>query len=164
MKFKATIDLVLERILITIMALMVINVLWQVGSRYLLRSPSSFTDELARYLLIWLSILGASYVTGKRMHLAIDLLARSSSVKRRIQLNFIIYSIVALFALLAMVIGGSRLVYVVATLGQTSPALEIPISVVYLVLPVGGLLIIYYSILNILHPEEQEDESIADTV
>jgi len=164
MKFKATLDKILERALVVIMAIMVINVLWQVGSRFLLQSPSSFTDELARYLLIWLSMLGASYVTGKRMHLSIDLLAQRSGPERRKKLNTLIYSIVAIFAFLVMVVGGSRLVYVVSSLGQTSPALEIPLSVVYIVLPIGGLIIIYYSIINILHPVAQDDESIAEAV
>lgn len=164
MKFKATLDKILELALVTIMAVMVVNVLWQVGSRYLLQSPSSFTDELARYLLIWLSMLGASYVTGKRMHLSIDLLMQRSSPERQKKLNTLIYSIVAIFALLVMVVGGSRLVYVVSSLGQTSPALEIPLAVVYIVLPIGGLIIIYYSILNILHPIAQENESISDAV
>lgn len=164
MKFKVTLDKILERILVIIMAVMVLNVLWQVGSRFILQSPSSFTDELARYLLIWLSILGASYVTGKRMHLSIDLLMQRSGPARQKKLNTLIYSIVAIFALLVMVVGGSRLVYVVSSLGQTSPALEIPLSVVYIVLPIGGVIIIYYSILNILHPIQQEDESISDAV
>ncbi|WP_316931840.1 TRAP transporter small permease [Parabacteroides distasonis] len=48
--------------------------LWQVLSRYILVSPSSVTDELAGYLLIWVGLLGAAYVSGKNEHLAIDLL------------------------------------------------------------------------------------------
>ena len=164
MKFKATLDTILERVLVFIMAVMGTNDLWQVGSRFLLQSPSSFTDELARYLLIWLSMLGARYVTGKRMHLSIDLLAQKIKPENRGKLNTFIYIIVAIFALLVMVVGGSRLVYVVSLLGQTSPALEIPLSVVYIVLPIGGLIIIYYSIMNILHPVEQDNESIADSV
>lgn len=164
MKFKPTLDKILETILVIIMGIMVINVLWQVGSRYIMQSPSSFTDELARYLLIWLSILGASYVTGKKMHLSIDLLAQKIGPEKRKPLNTLVYAVVALFAMLAMVIGGSRLVYIVASLGQTSPALEIPLSYVYIVLPIGGVIIIYYSILNMKYPEKEEDSSISETV
>ncbi|MEK6482336.1 TRAP transporter small permease [Catalinimonas sp. 4WD22] len=164
MKFKHTLDKILETVLVIIMAVMVVNVLWQVGSRYILQSPSSFTDELARYLLIWLSILGASYVTGKRMHLSIDLLAQKVNAEKRKSLNTLIYTIVAIFAFLAMVVGGTNLVYIVSSLGQTSPALEIPLSYVYIVLPIGGVIIIFYSILNILHPVKEEDSSISETV
>ena len=62
---RNTIDLILARTLVFLMALMVINVLWQVASRFILGSPSSFTDELARYLMIWIGILGAAYVGQK---------------------------------------------------------------------------------------------------
>ena len=65
MKFRAQIDSILEKTLVIIMSLMVINVLWQVFSRYILANPSSFTDELARYLMIWVGVLGAAYVAGK---------------------------------------------------------------------------------------------------
>nr|WKN36237.1 TRAP transporter small permease [Tunicatimonas sp. TK19036] len=160
MKFKPYLDRFLERVLISIMALMVVNVLWQVASRYLMQSPSSFTDELSRYLLIWLSLLGASYVTGKKMHLSIDLLMQNINTRRQKTLNTVIYSLVALFAFLAMVVGGIRLLYIVFSLGQTSPALEIPMGIVYLVLPISGLTIIYYSILNIIQPHQPDDSSI----
>ena len=71
MKLRSQIDSVLEKVLVFIMSLMVINVLWQVFSRYLLANPSSFTDELARYLMIWVGVLGAAYVAGKGNHVAI---------------------------------------------------------------------------------------------
>ena len=56
------------------MAIMVIAVLWQVFTRFVLGSPASGTDELVRFALLWLSLLGASYGFGRRAHLAIDLL------------------------------------------------------------------------------------------
>lgn len=134
---------------------MVLNVLWQVGSRFILRSPSSFTDELARFLLIWVSLLGASYVTGKKMHLAIDILPAKLEGKKQRNLNVLINVLVALFALFAMVWGGIKLVYITLTLNQTSAALNVPLGYVYLVVPLSGLIIIYYSIMNLT--ERRED-------
>ena len=128
---------------------MVINVLWQVFSRYILKSPSSWTDELARFLLIWLGLLGAAYATGKKMHLAIDLLPMSLEGKKADRLNVVIQIIVLLFALFAMVLGGMRLVYITLILEQTSAAMSVPLWIVYLVIPISGILIVYYSILNI---------------
>ena len=69
---KKMIDKRLELALIILMGVNVLNVLWQVFTRFVLRDPSSFTEELARYLLIWVGLLGASYAAGKKMHLAID--------------------------------------------------------------------------------------------
>lgn len=164
MHLKKLLDDILQKILVALMAVMVINVLWQVGSRYIVQSPSSFTDELARYLLIWLSILGASYATGKKMHLSIDLLAMKLKPGNQKKLNAIIYLLVALFAFFVMVMGGLRLVYITFTLGQTSPALEVPLAYVYVVLPLGGIIIIFYSIMNILYPEKEEDSGISETL
>lgn len=147
---RQKIDLILSRTLIIIMALMVINVLWQVFTRYLTGSPSSFTDELSRYLMIWLGILGAAYVSGKNMHVAIDYLPSKLKEKPRKRLATFVHIIVLLFALFALVIGGIRLVYISFTLGQTTPALGMPLAVVYLVLPLSGLLIVYYKLADLL--------------
>ena len=69
---KDKLNRVLEFILIIVLGVMVLNVSWQVFSRYVLANPSSFTDELARYLMIWLGVMGTAYVSGKRLHVSID--------------------------------------------------------------------------------------------
>lgn len=158
MKFRERLDTALYWVLVILMAAMVLNVLWQVGSRFILRSPSSFTDELARYLLIWVSLLGASYVTGKRMHLAIDLLPASLEGKKQRNLHVLIHILVALFALFGMVWGGINLVYITLTLRQTSAALNVPLGYVYMVLPLSGLLIIYYSLAGLTEKPEEPEE------
>jgi len=147
---RQKIDLILSKALIIIMGLMVINVLWQVFTRYLSGSPSSFTDELSRYLMIWLGILGAAYVSGKNMHVAIDYLPSKLDEKPIKRLGVVVHLIVLLFALFALVVGGIRLVYISFTLGQTSPALGMPLAVVYSVIPLSGLLIVYYKIADLL--------------
>lgn len=151
MKLRNQIDLYLGRALIVIMAVMVINVLWQVFTRYVTGSPSSFTDELARYLMIWIGVLGAAYVSGKNMHVAIDVLPQKAGPKTQKMLSIIVYGLIITFALVALVIGGFRLVYITYILGQHSPALNMPLFCVYLVLPISGMLIIYYKISDILN-------------
>ncbi len=150
MQLRKTIDRILANFLVIIMAVMVLNVLWQVASRFLLGSPSSFTDELARYLMIWIGILGAAYVSGRNMHVAIDVLPNRLSKTTQKHLKLIVRILIILFCLGAMVIGGARLVYITHILDQNSPALQVPLSVVYLVIPISGLLIIYYKISDIL--------------
>ena len=151
MELRNTIDKILAKLLILIMSIMVINVLWQVFSRYFLGAPSSFTDELARYLMIWIGILGAAYVSGRNKHVAIDVLPSRLSVKTQKKLRLVVRILIILFCLLALVIGGSRLVYVTYVLDQYSPALQVPLALVYMVIPVSGLLIIYYKISDILN-------------
>jgi TRAP-type C4-dicarboxylate transport system permease small subunit len=136
-KIRTFVDKIVERLLIAILGIMVLNVLWQVFTRFFTDTPSSFTDELARYLMIWLGILGAAYVAGKNEHVAIDFFAKKFSEKRQLFLSF---------AFFGMVVGGSRLVYITTKLEQFSPSLKIPLAVVYGVIPLSGILIIFYKI------------------
>ena len=148
MTIRQRIDKIIEVVLVALMSILVIDVLWQVFSRYVLTAPSSFTDELAGFLLIWVGLLGAAYVAGKNEHLAIDLmLQKMKGIKKR-RFQTIINMVVGVFALFVMVFGGCWLVYTRFYLGVNSAALALPLGYVYVIVPISGILIIYYSIDN----------------
>lgn len=149
MILRQRIDALLEKFLAILMAVLVVDVLWQVISRYILSSPSSFTDELAGFLLIWVGLFGAAYVAGKKEHLAIDLLLQRSGPKRRYFLEIFISIIIIIFSLVVLVVGGTWLVYTRFALEVKSAALEIPLGYVYIVLPISGLLIVFFTIDNL---------------
>ena len=86
---RKKIEKLLEWFLVFLMSVLVIDVLWQVFSRYVLNAPSSYTDELAGFLLIWVGVVGAAYVAANREHLAIDLLLQRSSPERKFKLELI---------------------------------------------------------------------------
>lgn len=144
-KIKANIDWILRWILVVIMAAMTLNVLWQVFSRFLLQDPSSFTEELARYMLIWIGILGAAYVAGQKLHLAIDLLPTKLKGKSKAYLEIFINIAIFVFALGGLVIGGIRLVSITLMLNQISAAMQVPLGYIYTVLPISGALMAFYS-------------------
>ena len=148
MTIREKIDKVIEFALIVLISTLVLDVLWQVFSRYVLASPSSFTDELAGFLLIWVGLLGAAYVAGKNEHLAIDLMLQKMKGKKKRNLQIFINSIVGIFAVFVMVFGGTWLVYTRFILSVKSAALALPLGYVYLIVPVSGLLILYYVIDN----------------
>ncbi len=144
MKIRTKIDQYLGYTLAIIMGVMVINVLWQVFTRFVVGAPSSFTDELARYLMIWIGVLGAAYISGRRMHVAIDLLPMRLNKEKQVKLKIFVNCIIIIFCFAALVVGGLRLVYITYILDQHSPALQIPLAVVYAIIPISGTLIIYY--------------------
>ncbi|MBX2945054.1 MAG: TRAP transporter small permease [Cyclobacteriaceae bacterium] len=148
MSFRERLDKYLEWTLVVLMSLLVVDVLWQVISRYVLTAPSSFTDELAGFLLIWVGLLGSAYVTGKNEHLAIDMLLQRSGEKRQRILRLIIHILIAVFALFVLIIGGAWLVYTRFYLNVNSAALRIPLGYVYLILPLSGLIVLYYTLDN----------------
>jgi TRAP-type C4-dicarboxylate transport system permease small subunit len=159
------VDHVLGWMLVVLMGVAVLNVLWQVFTRFVLGDPSSFTDELARYLLIWIGLLGASYAAGMKLHLAIDLLPAKLTGRARFYVGVVIEACVFLFALSVLVIGGTQLVTLTLTLGQTSAALHVPLGYVYLVLPLSGLLMMFYAVRAVLgHRAELKQWKVRDRV
>jgi len=151
MAFNKILNKVLEASLVFLMSVLVIDVLWQVAARYILSNPSSFTDEVAGFMLIWVGLLGAAYVAGRKEHLAIDILLQKTRESRRRNLEITIHLFIFIFALFVMFIGGIWLVYTRFILNVQSAALQLPLGYVYLVLPLSGSLIMYYSIYHIRH-------------
>ncbi len=155
-KLYLIINRLIEYLLIFIFALLVLDVLWQVFGRYVLNQSYSFTEEFARFALIWLSILGAAYLNGQREHLSMDFLIRQLSPEKKKRRLQIIEILMFLFALVVMVIGGGNLVYTTLYLGQISPAMHISLGYVYLIVPLSGLLIMFYAVYNFQNYNRQQ--------
>lgn len=151
---RKKIDNILGILLIILMVTLVLDVVWQVAARYLVKSPSSFTDELARFLLIWVGLFGSAYALGKKKHLAIDLLPNKLTGKKKKNLNRIINVIIILFAFSVLIVGGIRLVYITLAQMQISASLGIPLGYLYLALPLSGLFMIFYCIDDMVNEEE----------
>ncbi|MEX2117008.1 MAG: TRAP transporter small permease [Bacteroidota bacterium] len=144
-RVRSSVDKAVEWMLIVVFATMTLNVLWQVFTRFVLGDPSSYTEELARYLLVWLGLLGGAYAVGKKMHLAIDIVPTLVKGRRRHMLEIFIQSSIFVFAIGIVLLGGLNLVGLTLTLRQVSAALQIQLGYVYLVLPVSGVLMMFYS-------------------
>lgn len=143
-------DKTLAFALIFVMASILLAVSWQVVSRYLLQDPSSVTEELARFLLIWVGMLGAVYAYRTNSHLGLNIvLDKMSDKPKKLTLMFI-QLLVIVFSALVLVFGGSELVELTLELKQISAALSINMGVVYAVLPISGCLLILYSIANLI--------------
>lgn len=154
---KATINHYLGYTLAALMGIMTLDVLWGVFTRYALGSQADWSEELARFLLMWIGLLGAAYAAGQHKHLAIDLLLVSLPPGRQRRLQLVIYGLIITFVLAVMVVGGLRLMYVTQTLGQLSAALRVPMYLVYAVVPVSGLLVAYYKLYDIVQLQQSAE-------
>ena len=148
---RRRLDGTLESILVILMSGMVLNVLWQITTRYLLGDPSSVTEEVARFGLIWLGMLGASYGFGRKVHLSVGLVDEflDSRIAEdhllRIGLKLVSLGCVGIFAALILVMGGFNLVSLSLDFNQNSAALGVPLGAVYSVLPISGVIVLVYS-------------------
>lgn len=146
-KLKKPVDIVIATVTVVTMVALVVCVVWQVFSRYVLNDPSTVTGELARFLMIWVGLLGAAYTVGLQRHLAIDLLAEMLNGRARIALNLLINLLIFAFAAVVITKGGIDLVSKVLASGQLSPDLRVPMGYVYVVIPLSGVITMFYSAL-----------------
>lgn len=158
-KFVDYIDRSLAWIMVILMGILVIDVTWQVTTRYVLGAASSVTEEIARFLLIWIGLLGSAYAYRKDLHLAFDYFSAKQTGLRKKWLGIFIHTLIAVFSLLVLVIGGSYLVHLTWELKQVSAALQIRLAYVYSVLPLSGLLIILYAVVFIRNIYQKKENT-----
>lgn len=141
---KAGVDATLRWIVIAVFATLVACVTWQVTSRYVLGTPSTVTDEIARFLFMWLALIGGAYTFGQRRHLAIDLLTMNLRGRAKLASEAAVIIVVLGFAAIVMIGGGMSLVTRTLASGQVTPALRLPMGWVYGAIPFAGAVIVYY--------------------
>ena len=143
---RRLLDRLLDTVLVALLAGAVANVSWQIFARFVLASPSSVTDELARILLIWLGLLGAARVVGSGAHLSIGLLRERTPESLRRPLAGFCDGMILLFASSILLAGGARLVWITWELGQRTASAGLPLALVYAVVPLVGLVMSFYAL------------------
>ncbi len=140
----------LNLVLIVVFVALVLDVLWGVGSRYVLGNQARWSEELARLLMVWLALLGAALAVRDDQHLGLDVLVRQWPPEvKRVGVIFV-HLAVGAFAGIIMAWGGGELVLSRFESGQMLPALDISRAWFYLALPVSGLLICMFSVESFL--------------
>jgi len=139
----------LKYLVIFLSAAIVVVVTFQVFSRFVLQSPSSITEELSRFLLIWIGLLGGAYGYHSNAHLGLDIL--TNMLKGSLQHIVAITShlFIMLFAIAVMIVGGVSLVSLTFDPPQISAALEIKMGYIYSVVPISGVLITSIALMKI---------------
>ena len=160
-RIKLLVDRLIAAFSVAVMVALVVCVVWQVFSRYVLNTPSTMTDELARFLMIWVGLLGAAYTVGAQRHLAIDLLAMSVNASKKALLSIVINVLIFAFSGLVIVTGGLKLIEKTLATSQVSAAMQIPMGYIYFILPLSGAIMMFYALYYVVqgagrlkHPQE----------
>ena len=138
------------------MTSLLVIVCWQVLARYVLNNPSSISEELSRLLLMWLGLLGAAYTTGLGSHISIDLISLKLNAQQLDKLKYFQFIIMGLVSFV-LLRGGMFLVDNAMSLEQKTPVLEIPQSFVYIVIPISGVCMLFFNLVDILKLGESRD-------
>ena len=133
---------------IVLFGLMVIVGSYQIITRYFFNKPSTVSEELLTFSFVWMALLASAYVFGIRDHMRMGFLADKIQGKGRIVLDIVIEILILVFALLTLVWGGSAIMQL--SMQQMTASLGVPMGYIYTILPVSGVAIVVYSILNII--------------
>lgn len=145
---------------VLVFTILVICVVWQVVSRFILGTPSTTTDEIARFLFMWIAFVGAAYTLGQKRHLAIDVMSLMLEGKAQRNVRALVIVIVAAFVSVVMVYGGYELMTKTLESGQMTPALRLPMGYVYGAIPFSGVMMLFYCVallVELFDPNAEQD-------
>lgn len=148
LKIRRVINQILNTVNLILFAGMVLIGTYQIVVRYCFNRPSTVTEELLTYSFTWLSLLSATYIFGKRGHMRMGFLADRASKQVRIILEIISEILIFAFSAIVMVYGGVSITAL--AMSQKTASLGVSKGLIYVVIPLSGILIITYSILNLL--------------
>lgn len=135
---------------------------WQPWS-WLPTGQANWTEELARFLLIWVTLLGGAAAFGTKAHLGIDYFAEKLHPDARRTMAVFANVIVLFFALSIFVLGGWRVVSDALVLEQMTPALGWKMGHVYLALPIAGFFMVMFTIGNIFETLNPPESTLQET-
>ncbi|SMP46252.1 TRAP-type C4-dicarboxylate transport system, small permease component [Neorhodopirellula lusitana] len=164
-KLKTMMTKLLEVVLIIAVALLVLDVVWGVFTRYAMGQQANWTEELARYLLVWVSLLGGAVAFGTKGHLGVDYFVSKFHPDARKLMAIVGDLIVLFFAGAIFLYGGCRLVGDTLAMEQVTPALGWKMGYVYLALPLSGFFMVLYTVDNLIEtistPANRSNDSSA---
>ena len=138
---RRVVDFLLDAMCMVFMATIVAVTAFQVTNRFLIHYPFTWTEEIARFLAVWVVLLGAARCVRERSHIEIDLLFNILPARVQWLLSLTIH---ALFLLLCFILIQQTMSILPIVARQTSPAAMLPMSYVYLATPVSAAIMVFY--------------------
>jgi len=135
-----------EWIAVALFAILFLTLLAQVVARFILADPFFWTEELARYLFVWVVLIGSSEAIRTRTHIGMDLVPNLLSERHRLLLG-IAMDVVVLGCLAALTYHGAT--YARRAHEVDSIVLDVPESLLYGALPTGAALMLFRLMLRL---------------
>ncbi len=158
-KLRAAIMKILGVVITLLFILMTLVGTYQIVTRYFFNRPSTISEELLTYSFTWMSLLASAYVFGKRDHMRMGFMADKLTGTARRYLEVFIDALSFFFAGVVMVYGGISITKL--TMIQTTASLRVPMGYIYVVVPVTGIIIMMFSLMNaadMLHTDFSKKE------
>jgi TRAP-type C4-dicarboxylate transport system permease small subunit len=139
-------DRTLEAAAIISFAGLIFMTLFQVLSRYIFSVPIAFSEEVGRFLFIWISFLGAAIVMERNEHIRLDVFAGKISPENYRKIQVLVFCLTGAFSLLLLAKGTEMLD---VAFRQTAPVSRLSMGWVYLVIPISAFFMAVYSAVHL---------------
>lgn len=147
-KVKVALDSALSWFCVVLFAVLVVDVSWQVFTRQVLNNPSGWSEELAKYVFIWLGLFGSALVFGERGHIFVDFVAQKFAPAVQYVVGIAMQIVILAFSSLVLVYGGWKVTEL--AWDQSLAGLPINVGPLYLALPLSGILIMFYTVYHLV--------------
>ena len=147
-QIRKGIDKVLSALCIFIFGEMVVVGTYQIVTRFVFNSPSTVSEELLTYTFAWMAMFASAYVFGKRDHMRMTFIADKLPKEQRKILEIVIELLIIAFAVIVLIYGGFTIMGL--TMTQKTASLGVMMGVIYAVVPICGILIAIYGVLNVI--------------
>ena len=147
-KIRKGLDAVVGTICVALFAMMVLVGTYQIVTRFIFNSPSTVSEELLTYTFAWMAMFATAYVFGKRDHMRMTFVVDKLGASQRKVLEIVIEILVIAFACIVLIYGGFTIMGL--TMTQKTASLGVMMGVIYAVVPITGILIAIYGVLNVV--------------
>lgn len=147
-KIRKGMNTIVSTICIVLFAVMVVVGTYQIITRFIFNNPSTVSEELLTYTFAWMAIFSSAYVFGKRDHMRMTFVADKLPKEQRKILEIVIELLIIAFAVIVLIYGGFTIMGL--TMTQKTASLGVMMGVVYAVVPICGILIAIYGVLNVI--------------
>lgn len=162
-KIRKGLNAVVSTICVILFAVMVIVGTYQIVTRFIFNNPSTVSEELLTYAFAWMAMFSSAYVFGKRDHMRMTFVVDKLPKAQRRILEIVIELLVIAFAVIVLIYGGFTIMGL--TMTQKTASLGVMMGVIYAVVPICGILIAIYGVLNLVdlckgyeNPENKEEK------
>ncbi len=146
-KINSSINRIIDLIIVFLMGSIMVTIFLQVFSRYILRKPLGWTNEIVIYMFVWMVFFGTYHLLRNNKHIFVDLLYNKLGKNWQKICSILFYLTLILIAIILMIYG---FIYVRTSFSTFSSYLQIPLGLIYLILPITGFLFFIFAIENLL--------------
>ena len=144
---KNILRLAISAICVSLFILITVIGVWQVAARFVFNKPAAWTEETLTYGFTWLALLSFAVVASNREHMRLTFVIEKLDASTRLIVEIFTEAALIAFSTAVFIYGGVSIMKL--TMMQVTPALQAPMGVFYGVLPITGVLLDLFCLLNI---------------